>query len=74
MKWLNEEYADTDMMYNAECSNCRCISVYYGKITENYEFCPFCGEQVENEEKEVKRMKCINEIRKIVKRGVKNGE
>ena len=49
MEWLNEEYDDTDKMYNAECSNCRCISVYYCKISEHYTFCPFCGEQVEKE-------------------------
>ena len=64
MKWLNEEYEDTNSLYYAECSNCGCHSAYFSKITKNYEFCPFCGEQVEKEEKEVEKTeieKNINE-------------
>lgn len=59
MKWINEEYEPTDSnVYSAECSNCRFISIAYGEVALNYQFCPNCGEPAENylmPEKEVKK-------------------
>lgn len=75
MNWINEQYEPTDSnVYSAECSNCHFISIAYGEVTLNYQFCPNCSERAENYLHQIKPVKnseellkeAINDINQII--------